>query len=182
MLLLILKGISPPLASICIYIPLCFYLYGERGRDPAMGTTFTFHYASTYTDVAIGVDQGSLIYIPLCFYLYGILILQFPFLFLIYIPLCFYLYDNVVPLGEAIAKFTFHYASTYTVASVIIWLFPVLFTFHYASTYTSMIVKSYTPSSLFTFHYASTYTRTSAPACRGSYTFTFHYASTYTTC
>ena len=57
--------------SFIIYIPLCFYLYGEN-RSTIL---------STY-----------LIYIPLCFYLYRISDKSHPLPCLIYIPLCFYLY------------------------------------------------------------------------------------------
>ena len=32
-----------------IYIPLCFYLYSERSYSGSAGSTFTFHYVSTYT-------------------------------------------------------------------------------------------------------------------------------------
>ena len=62
------------------------------------------------------------IYIPLCFYLYPYSIVHDSSMSDIYIPLCFYLYSEILcfhpPLYET---FTFHYVSTYTILSVLVW-------------------------------------------------------------
>ena len=79
--------------EISIYIPLCFYLYGNVPRC---------------------VFPGDWIYIPLCFYLYGDCRKRIDKWYFIYIPLCFYLYVFLTIKIPGSATFTFHYASTYT--------------------------------------------------------------------
>ena len=75
-----------------IYIPLCLYLYISTIQDGNIVTLFTFHYASTYTDIRYDNEGKYHIYIPLCLYLY------------------------IAPAGSTFIPliFTFHYASTYT--------------------------------------------------------------------
>ena len=57
----------------------------------------------------------EIIYIPLCFYLYLTTSSNTLFISFIYIPLCFYLYCTQPGHKYSLYKFTFHYASTYTV-------------------------------------------------------------------
>ena len=103
---------------------------------------------------------------------------------------------------ESKIKFTFHYASTYTICRqcaykkrTVIYIplcfylyksdriypaHPYSFTFHYASTYTKRSAKTMCFQTKFTFHYASTYTKITPQSKKMHFTFTFHYASTYT--
>ena len=76
-----------------IYIPLCFYLYCLGSVRARWYSRFTFHYVSTYTASVLPGPGLSFIYIPLCFYLYDISSSQYDMLHL----------------------FTFHYVSTYTI-------------------------------------------------------------------
>ena len=126
MLLLILVRLATSPHVWYIYIPLCFYLYQFpytvalqqiynlhstmlllilcqqlNGNSP---NTFTFHYASTYTDRKSEGMHDGLIYIPLCFYLYWGGLLPIKSTNSIYIPLCFYLYlctiAQMIPVGH----------------------------------------------------------------------------------
>ena len=120
---------------------------------------------------------------------------------MIYIPLCFYLYFAFAFKKEPAASFTFHYASTYTLAgscgcSFFFIYIPLcfylywdrveqsdcrkVFTFHYASTYTGRLNSWQNFQFRFTFHYASTYTGNYLLVNDNANVFTFHYASTYT--
>ena len=64
---------------------------GPRGRLSA--SAFTFHYASTYTQsFPSAVRVVEIIYIPLCLYLYSRIAGKENSVKGIYIPLCFYLY------------------------------------------------------------------------------------------
>ena len=115
MLLLIRRNNPGEFLRICIYIPLCFYLYTVRQYRQESSESFTFHYASTYTAADYGAPTTrKRIYIPLCFYLY-ITVTNLDFISaMIYIPLCFYLYGAAFRQVALPAEFTFHYASTYT--------------------------------------------------------------------
>ena len=75
--------------------------------------TFTFHYASTLSDLEMLLREEQ----------------KF-----IYIPLCFYFIDNSHDAGLYNALFTFHYASTLSIQSIWKRYWSGLFTFHYAST------------------------------------------------
>ena len=112
----------------------------------------------------------------------------------------------LIPITETInpglAKFTFHYVSTYTLLTVLtpcqhadlhstMFLliqnvfqyspFAFIFTFHYVSTYTTEILSERLILSTFTFHYVSTYTAAETRTVIELYApFTFHYVSTYT--
>ena len=50
MFLLIRSFRSLTMLRSLIYIPLCFYLYGNNGWGGNVGAKFTFHYVSTYTN------------------------------------------------------------------------------------------------------------------------------------
>ena len=94
MLLLILSGdgcISR--LRLCIYIPLCFYLYCLRGTKFRFSLAFTFHYASTYTNCTEPENKDNL---------------TFTF---------HYASTYTFKPGQKVRcnfEFTFHYASTYT--------------------------------------------------------------------
>ena len=123
-----------------IYIPLCFYLYRYAfRRSPSAISAFTFHYASTYTNLCRHVDRylidlhSTMLlliqddrFIRLCTVvnLHSTMLLLIRCLrsrarcrSIIYIPLCFYLYSSELLYPITQNKFTFHYASTYTVIS-----------------------------------------------------------------
>ena len=76
-----------------IYIPLCFYLYLIVSQREVDRNTFTFHYVSTYTCRRYLSPAGW---------------------HCIYIPLCFYLYRTRSEYWLPWTVFTFHYVSTYT--------------------------------------------------------------------
>ena len=81
-----------------IYIPLCFYLYKISAGRPPPGPPFTFHYASTYTDIAS-------LYLDVNRHLHSTMLLLIP------IPVYGHTATNFL--------FTFHYASTYTIYPVV---------------------------------------------------------------
>ena len=78
-----------------IYIPLCFYLYGNiiyhQQSEVWIYIPLCFYLYSAEDPQRNNVAS---IYIPLCFYLYGNLLSFTWTTHLIYIPLCFYLYRN----------------------------------------------------------------------------------------
>ena len=93
MLLLIRRERSCKVCSSSIYIPLCFYLYPSIRSCRPSWNSFTFHYASTYTQTP-GLPCSAC---PAFTFHYastytGLLLLLSAWPFLIYIPLCFYLY------------------------------------------------------------------------------------------
>ena len=75
----------------CIYIPLCFYFILQRSCQQCRGLPFTFHYASTLSDLEMLLrEEQKFIYIPLCFYFIGNSSERRERHSWIYIPLCFY--------------------------------------------------------------------------------------------
>ena len=99
--------------SVYIYIPLCFYFIWMSLCWPPMQTWFTFHYASTLSNILMSAKNLA---------------------WIIYIPLCFYFITSVLRRKELSAWFTFHYASTLSRITASQQIRRVLFTFHYAST------------------------------------------------
>ena len=141
-----------------IYIPLCLYLYDHCFVVVWSDFSFTFHYASTYTQSFQAESASSV---------------------LIYIPLCLYLYVYPIEVHRLPMLFTFHYASTYTqayksmidVAMIYIPLCLYLYKiptspyciscFIYIPLCLYLYINAYagiSPANKFTFHYASTYT------------------------
>ena len=57
----------PPYAAQ-IYIPLCFYFIRNPLSSIRVCVEFTFHYASTLSEIGSVRTNGKYIYIPLCFY------------------------------------------------------------------------------------------------------------------
>ena len=150
-----------PGVPLCIYIPLCFYLYARDSTDILALALFTFHYVSTYTLNPTIITKHitnlhSTMFLLIrsnSFYLYRCRH--------IYIPLCFYLYDPDAILMHKTnhhlhstmfllirtdlcarqipdTTFTFHYVSTYTFGPCVDPRVVIKFTFHYVSTYTKM--------------------------------------------
>ena len=99
---------------------------------------FTFHYASTYTNLQLHLLS------------YYIRYLHSTMLLLIRFPICRSTLQSL--------QFTFHYASTYTSSWCLLPFSSCKFTFHYASTYTNSPDLYMSCAPVFTFHYASTYT------------------------
>ena len=125
--------------TCCIYIPLCFYFIMILCLHPESTVPFTFHYASTLSDMATAkkLPSGS-IYIPLCFYFITAWMMKPEKHLRIYIPLCFYfitqgdiekltitnLHSTMLLLYQSrynghleASSFTFHYASTLSAAN-----------------------------------------------------------------
>ena len=153
-------------------------LYQETIHFPhLLCVNFTFHYASTISEVNANNGETDCLYIPLCFYY-----IMFPF------------------VQEAwLYAFTFHYASTISLLPLCIcpcktplhstmlllyqvtmeekvtklFLYIPLCFYYIAGTEREMQVALN-----FTFHYASTISRICDIPASGIYYFTFHYAST----
>ena len=93
----IVPGCLLPPPGSGIYIPLCFYFISACLLSYPYRPQFTFHYASTLSElVCISEHTGAIIYIPLCFY--------------------FIQEEEIGTAEESI--FTFHYASTLSVQVV----------------------------------------------------------------
>ena len=127
-------------------------IYGRKVGD----SIFTFHYASTlsrnpraiqhwyshlhstmlllYRQCSMKMAALTMIYIPLCFYFILPTESGPRARHLIYIPLCFYFIGRREWLHSGTAQFTFHYASTLSLAIRKARLCRYRFTFHYAST------------------------------------------------
>ena len=163
-----------------IYIPLCFYLYSYRKCFRWQAFVFTFHYASTYTKFGSAEKMKSANLHSTMLLLILCRIRKWSTENIIYIPLCFYLYAGKYFFVRFYTKFTFHYASTYTIGKIIWFPRRDQFTFHYASTYTQKhhvhrdCYLIYIPLCFYL------YRPLHSPA-RSRRQFTFHYASTYTT-
>ena len=99
-----------------IYIPLCFYFISFSATDSISGSAFTFHYASTLSNMphcllsklhhlhsimlllyrikGVLYKHKEQIYIPLCFYFIKYNVVLYLSAENIYIPLCFYFIDE----------------------------------------------------------------------------------------
>ena len=147
--------------SLTLHLHSTMLLLILYGRSICCGvcSSFTFHYASTYTGFRNVVHwPDGTIYIPLCFYLYtdqhwrpsAEPDLHSTMLLLI----------RVINAGVGVdgLQFTFHYASTYTRISLAV----SSFTLYLHSTMLLLILiftSAFLPVlPIFTFHYASTYT------------------------
>ena len=79
---------------------------------------FTFHYVSTYTCKSLWNTPDCKIYIPLCVYLYC----QFSVRYLVRLHLHSTMFllirKHILTSERASSSFTFHYVSTYTIASL----------------------------------------------------------------
>ena len=150
-----------------IYIPLCFYLYSACVSQTMSVSSFTFHYASTYT-------WGNIAATDICAHLHSTMLLLIHLhrshpckSDKIYIPLCFYLYfesDKIVN-----TKLDLHSTMLLLILALLyVRNQDLSFTFHYASTYTDNAKKKIIPFINFTFHYASTYTERPESSRAGS--------------
>ena len=162
-----------------IYIPLCFYFIRVCHKAWDWELLFTFHYASTLslTDCLRWRIRES-IYIPLCFYfiekiwdmstlnadyLHSTMLLLYrsavhpgQHSIPIYIPLCFYFIKYAFWDNAETVLFTFHYASTLSISSI-------LTDSDFLNLHSTMLLlylealKGNPPkANKFTFHYAST--------------------------
>ena len=190
-----------PSASVCLYIPLCFYyiryalyrarsgislhstmllLYPPTQVDPMkdvmpLHSTMLLLYRSryyTHTRRRISLHSTMLL-------LYPRIIQQLFSCTCLYIPLCFYYIEICKQRHIHIFNFTFHYASTISPQQQNNVITINDFTFHYAST----ISRQYFQTFLYAFYlyiplcfYYITTWRQTASFLSG--TFTFHYAST----
>ena len=181
MVLLILQFLAKSQNLLLIYIPLWFYLYWFcRCKFCDCKSIYIPLWFYLYTEYVKKCLHYLQIYIPLWFYLYSchsfhdslpiylhstmVLLIRAISKFIkihtrIYIPLWFYLYAAYENEYEGVAKFTFHYGSTYTAKSSISAHSFTRFTFHYGSTYTKRAgMITLLSVKKFTFHYGSTYT------------------------
>ena len=102
-----------------IYIPLCFYFIAVHAGAGNGDQPFTFHYASTLSDLRRRLSPAAVgIYIPLCFYFIDWTIDNRTLWKPIYIPLCFYFIGYLRQLKRQGSSFTFHYASTLSLEAV----------------------------------------------------------------
>ena len=142
---------------VCIYIPLCLYLYSHL----------------LWKDL-----RKEVIYIPLCLYLYFCVLnnpqdlYKFTFHYVyIYIP---DVASYILPIAHLHSTmfifisdqlnylipsdvFTFHYVYIYITPQVTSWLIPTSFTFHYVYIYMSSIPRLAFARITFTFHYVYIY-------------------------
>ena len=96
-----------------IYIPLCFYFIVWRCREESGHAKFTFHYASTLSDVFWPITWMK-------FYLHSIMLLLYQLTMRQFIVFYFHLHSIMLLLyrytpvvcAYAVSLFTFHYAST----------------------------------------------------------------------
>ena len=115
MLLLIpYSGFLHPL-KMMIYIPLCFYLYGNKG-DAVARREINLH-----STMLLLIRPDDVWPLPADVHLHSTMLLLIQisvidvnFNDFIYIPLCFYLYWTQEHPDKRCSAFTFHYASTYT--------------------------------------------------------------------
>ena len=161
-----------------IYIPLCFYFILRKEYQNAVLELFTFHYASTLSNMRYEVSvlynnlhSTMLLLYPSCTHC-------MPLGRFIYIPLCFYFIGGAYASETQDDKFTFHYASTLSIRNDNILYQLDAFTFHYASTLSRNGGAGPVDGIIFTFHYASTLSIRKILAATTGIAFTFHYAST----
>ena len=138
MLLLIPCARRAIITASFIYIPLCFYLYGLCKLVLHEGFwSFTFHYASTYTNSSITFSLSKAVFTfhyastytrPSSSLSSAVFNLHSTMLLLIRVPpfhgisIMLDLHSTMLllirkvptPMPNSEAKFTFHYASTYT--------------------------------------------------------------------
>ena len=114
MFLLIHNGTDESGSCGCIYIPLCFYLYYYIYATSGGWSKFTFHYVSTYTQIA-----GIVLTVKTEFTFHYVstytCILLLPCNHLLYLHSTMFLLILSSRTMRLIRdSFTFHYVSTYT--------------------------------------------------------------------
>ena len=184
--------------SICIYIPLCFYYFGDTWPIKSEMSWFTFHYVSiisfrwfffrcrphsfTFHYVSI-ISEKPMMKLENQLYLHSIMFLLFHaqnWFYVkfveIYIPLCFYYFRSSPFRVDARSWFTFHYVSIISWIHQACRISQLQFTFHYVSIISSPIPSKPTISSIYIplcFYYF--WTRSSERSRTSK--FTFHYVS-----